>query len=353
MWALDNRTPFAAERTWVRDRQGAEVWLVVVKGTFLINPAGTTEVADEQVEVCRLPTYRGEPAKSSLLYDMDLVHTKPTTDILLHGHAYAPQGKPTTQVDVAMVVGNVEKTLRVFGDRRWNVGSLSIGLSNPEPFLKMPITYERAFGGTDQKSDNPKKHSWDRRNPVGTGFAVESSHLAGQCAQTWSTPSRCLLGNNRGLLASDRLREWSPRAELAGTYDEKWEKERSPLLPDDFKEQFYLCAPEDQQARAYLQGGESVELRNLTPGGSLRFDLPQEVLGFRTYFLDGELVHHRAKLHTVILEPDVPRVLMVWHTMLPCHPKVLKLRSTTIVRKTRLKSVGQSRFPRPRRIAVP
>jgi hypothetical protein len=70
------------------------------------------------------------------------------------------------------------------------------------------------------------------------------------------------------------------------------------------------------------------------------------VLGFQTHFLDGQVVHHRACLHTVTLEPDVPRLLMVWHTMLPCHPRVLKLRKTTIIRKRRLSSVGAGRLRR-------
>ena len=36
MWALDNRTPYAAERTWVLDKNAAKSWVVVVKGTFNI-----------------------------------------------------------------------------------------------------------------------------------------------------------------------------------------------------------------------------------------------------------------------------------------------------------------------------
>ena len=62
-----------------------------------------------------------------------------------------------------------------------------------------------------------------------------------------------------------------------------------------------------------------------------------------TRFTSGEVLRHRAKLHTVILEPDVPRVLMVWHTHLPCHPKVLKLRRTTITQKQVLGPGGGAR----------
>lgn len=49
--------------------------------------------------------------------------------------------------------------------------------------------------------------------------------------------------------------------------------------------------------------------------------------------MTGERIRHRGRLHTVILEPDVPRVLMVWHTSLPCRGKKLKLTGTTIIEK--------------------
>jgi hypothetical protein len=346
MWILDNHTPFAAEQTWVRDKNGAEVWVVAVKGTFIINPDGSTKLAEEQMEVCRVPKYVGEPGKSSLLYESDLVHNKPMTDIILHGHAYSPKGKPTTQVDVTMKVGTIVKTLRVFGDRFWKRGLLGLKMTAPEPFTKMPIVYERAFGGIDQQSDNPKKHGWERRNLVGTGFAVESKHLVGQRAPNVEEPKALISSWKQrpqpagfGPIA----RNWSPRLELAGTYDEKWEKERLPLLPDDFDEHFYLCAPMDQQAPKYFRGEEPVELRNLTPDGELRFNLPRVALGFETRFFTGETIPHRAALHTVILEPNVPRVIMVWHTFLPCHSKALKLQKSTIRQKRLLQAIqGES-----------
>jgi hypothetical protein len=61
--------------------------------------------------------------------------------------------------------------------------------------------------------------------------------------------------------------------------------------------------------------------------------LPKLVVGLRTRFTDGGVVHHRAGLHTVIVEPDVPRLMVVWHAALPCHHKVLKLRCTTVYLK--------------------
>jgi hypothetical protein len=252
-------------------------------------------------------------------------------------------------VDVTLRAAGLTKTIRVVGDRVWKPGVLGLAMTEPEPFVQMPITYERAFGGADRMSDNPRKHDWDRRNPVGTGFAVDLEHLIGQKLPNIEDPSN-LIGSWRSRPRPPGFgpiaRYWLPRAELAGTYDDKWEKTRFPLLPDDFDERFYLSAPADQQSPNYLKGGETVELLNLTPAGLLRFELPREVFGFRTYFLDGEPVHHRAKLHAVILEPDLARVLMVWQTALACHPKVLKLQKTTIVRKKRLSPVSK-RFSTP------
>jgi hypothetical protein len=334
MWALDNRTPFAADRFWVRDRDGGEIWLVAVKGTYNISPNGATTLADKQVKVFLTPQYSGESGKSSLLYDSDLPRTKVTTDIIVNGSAYAPRGRPTMAVNVSLRVGETVKSLRVIGDRVWKSGLLGPWLSWPAvPFVKMPISYERAFGGEDLSS---KKPAWDRRNPVGTGFVAKRSHLAGKRAPNiyvtrkgapkWFRKPRPA---GFGAIAS----HWSPRVELAGTCDEKWEAERAPLLPEDFDDRFYQCAPPDQQTTRFLKGGERVELRNLTRDGYLAFHLPRVVLGFQTDF-GQEPVNHRSSLHTIILEPDVPRVLMVWHSALPCHSKGTKLKRTRIIQKT-------------------
>lgn len=337
MWSVSNLTPFADEHTWVRDRDGAEVWLIAVRGTFLINPDGSTSVATKQDAACLTPRYRAQPGESSLLYDTDLPHLKPTTDVILHGHAYSPEGRAATRLSVSMKVADLEKTLCVFGDRVWEKRILGLGLSSPQPFEKMPLTYERAYGGGDRKAGDPRMRIWDERNPVGTGFALEPEGLKGVQAPN--------IEDVRALISSWDQRprpsgfgpiapHWLPRRKWGGTYDERWQKERLPLLPDDFDDRFYQCAPEDQQIS--LIGGEPVELRNLTPGGLLRFTLPRVVLGFETYFSTGERIVHHANLHTVILEPDVPRVLLVWHTHLPCHPKVLKLERTLIWQKRSL-----------------
>ncbi len=329
MWQLDNRTPFAAERGWVRDRNGAEVWLVAVKCTFDISADGLTRVSKEQPPVLRLPAYNAEEGKSSIRFENDLVLTKNTTDAIVAGHAYAPGGRPVTELDAGFRVGPVQKLLKVFGDRHWG----ATGPSSPAAFVKMPLVYERGFGGVDPQSKQPDRDFyWP--NPVGVGFAVSPEHMSGRPLPNIEYPDQLIAG------WKDRPRpagfgpiagHWQPRVGFAGTYDDAWMQQRHPLPPADFDDRFFQCAPPDQQAPRPLRGGEPVVLHRLTSSGELRCLLPTVILDFVTQFADGTVERHpEPRLHTVILEPDYPRLSLVWHSALPCHFKVQKLERTLV-----------------------
>jgi hypothetical protein len=335
MWQIDNRTPFAAEHGWTRDRDGAEIWLVAVKCTFDIYPDGTLQPSSQQPPVLRGPEYNGKPGRSSLKLESDLVMTKTTTDIIVSGQAHAPNGLPVRQLDVGFQVGPVRKMLRVFGDRIWD-GS---GMTPPQPFLTMPLVYERAFGGIDQHSSSPER-DWEWRNPVGTGFATSLENAQGASIANIEHPNELIGSWNDhpqpagfGPIAS----HWRPRADYAGTYDDRWVAQRQPLLPEDFNDLFFQCAPADQQAPAFLQGGEQVTLYRLSSFEVLNFSLPRVAIGFETHFYDGTRQKHATvRLHTIILEADFPRVSLVWHTALPCHFKVQKLDRTVVTLKAGL-----------------
>jgi len=330
MWAIANDTPLSADRTWVRDRDGAEVWLVAAKATFLVREDGSLKLAPEQEPVRLVPAYLGAPGASGLRYDIDLVHRKVATDILVHGHAYAPPGARVAATKVGFRVGEIAKELGVFGDRFWRSTRAGLAMSEAEPFERLPVTWERAFGGYG----DPERKTWDVRNPVGTGFAGSVEHAAD--AKLPNVEDLAALIRNwddrpppAGFGPVDR--HWSARSVHAGTYDEAWAETRKPLLPDDFDDRYHQCAPADQQANGFLRGGEPVRLWNMTPSGKLSFRLPRVSVAFRTRFSDRTVADHRAELHSVILEPYVPRVILTWHSHLRCHAKVLKLLESRVV----------------------
>lgn len=319
MWIADNSTPFAIERGFLRDVAGREVLIVVARGTFSPRPDGTLRRADEQRPVRKIPAYAGDPLATDLLEESDLVLSKGGTDVIVHGHAYAPHGRATV-ADVALRVGERSKHLRVFGPRVWT-RALASSAVVPGPALafdRMPVTWGRAWGGVDPTG----APEWCAANPLGSGFALQPQALLDQAAPNVEWPNQPLSAGRStaspagfGAIAP----HWEPRIGFAGTYDAAWTATRAPLLPKNFDQRFYRCVPVDQQF-PFLAPGARVELVNMTSDGVMRAIVPNIRIRFRAMFRDGEAACDGA-LHTVILDADDRRVQLVWHGAIPCHQR--------------------------------
>jgi hypothetical protein len=333
MWVVHNNTPLAVDRGFVRDRQGGEVWIAIIRGTFDVRQDGELHVAADQVPPIRAAEWSGEPGLSSLLYDTDFVLASRGTDVLVHGHACAPGGRPVPSVEVGLRVGPLSKRLRVNGVRAWMTSYVSSAVvpGPPRPFTKLPITYENAFGGTD--TSGPKNApQCCAHNPVGTGFTHQPKRLIGLAAPHVERLDAAIKAGpheqpSAGL--GPVAPAWLPRASWAGTYDAAWAAERAPLLPVDFDERFYRSAPPDQQLPSHLPAKQLIELYNLTPEGYWRVRIPTLAFHMRTIFTDGE-ARTDAVLHTVLLEPERRRAQVVWHLSLPCQGREHKLTSAII-----------------------
>jgi len=335
MWAIRNRTPYKVGKTWQRNKDGVHEWIVAVKATYNIRPDGSTVLAEEQFDPLLLPQYNGEDGRSSLRYDADLVAPKSTTDVIVNGSAYAPMGRASTEFFVGLRIGPIQKALRVRGDRQWVNGMLGPKPSAPQPVVRVPITYERAYGGYDHADPDYRNHCIDARNPVGCGVYARPERRIGQPLPNLEYPQGNLEKDGpAGFGAIDSF--WSPRREYGGTYDHAWQANRFPLLPEDWDARSLLCSPVDQRPQNPFMGREPVELVNLTPDGRLRFLLPRVQLTFRTE-IAGRFEDHRGSLATVIIEPDHPRVTMVWVTSLACRTAVDYLERTVVDEKRMLR----------------
>ncbi|HYO51811.1 DUF2169 domain-containing protein [Archangium sp.] len=330
MLELRNQTPYPAERTILLDGKGEEHWVVIVKGTFTLE-SGRLERAASQEPIALADVHHGEPGGSSQKYESDILLRKPSTDILLNGHAHAPEGRPVRQLEVFLQVGSLSKRIRVHGDRVWERGLLGLQASRPQPFERMPLVYERAIGHEEQ-------------NPVGVGPYSGANEAAGKPLPNMEFPDHPISSwkdksppAGLGVVSKN----WEPRRTWAGTYDQRWQEERLPLWPLDLDARFFQAAPPDQVTSDPLRGGDPVLLENLSPRGRLAFKLPRVTFGFTTLLGNG-LTHHKANLDTVILEPDVPRVLLVWRTAIPCHRKKFSLKWTEIREKVLISKAKES-----------
>lgn len=312
MWTLFNGTPYTADRNWTRDKDGVHRWIVAVKATFDLAADGRLTLADEQRPPVLAPEYFGNPGKSSLRYDSDLLAPKPATDLLLVASAHAPGGRATQTVPVSLRVGSLQKQLLVHGDRVYRSG---LKTSSPKPFITRPIRYELAFGGSDLSDPDPRNQRMDERNPIGRGVVMRSGQLADQPAHaveyTGGDPAS---SGPAGFGPIDPA--WLPRRALAGTYDERWARTKKPLLPDDYDPAYALSSPVDQRVSQSLVGGERVELINMTPEGRLLFELPRMTFEFTSVFGRRREPHGPPRLATVLVEPDERRLSLVWQSTL-------------------------------------
>ncbi len=333
---LRNTTPFAAETSWTRDERGAEFWLVAIRACFEIDLEGRQSPAAKQTDVQRAPVFVGDPSTSGLLSDSDFVLYKDGTDVLVEGSAYAPERRATTNCSVHLKVQTVDKKLNVLGERRLVKGLAGLSITRPEPFLEMPLTWERTYGGWDRRG---KQEEWEPSNPVGKGFATDPSNLDETIAPNFEYPGAPYRGPKSGRAAAfgPVAHHWQPRVRYAGTYDKQWQETRDPLLPVDFDRRYFRCAPEDQQTQRPLVGYEEVTLFGLTADGALSFILPRISFSIITTFRRYGDILQRPSIHTLLLMPDRRRFEIVYLSALEVPPgREEKLVMTTVLIRRRV-----------------
>lgn len=296
-----------AARSW--RTQGRHLLTVIVKGTFtLVHDAAMTVAPPAPIGV-EERHFRNSPV-ASLVRGSDLALHLPKAEVVVVGSAFAPRGQTTKATSVRLVVQSeratlVDKRIEVIGDRRALAGAPP---PEPTPFDRMPLHYERAFGGMAS-----------RENPVGRGsapdddgrisypnlFVAEGKGVTpagfGPIPSVW--PARSMLRGSLGLHA----------ANVASDVD----------LPADFNEHYFQTAPVDQRM-AELTGTELVTLVHMHPDfATLRTYLPRARGVAMVQTARGERLPVGLRIDTVHLEPDAMRAEIVYRGVLTLKPDQL------------------------------
>ena len=334
MLQLHDTTPFHTALAVFPNEKGIDTVYVILKATFDIGCR--PKIAPQQRPVTFTDTYWDEPGRSSLKYASEAHPAKPATDLILVGEACAPDRQPVPRIDVTMRVADRSKTLRVFGDRTWERGLAGLRMTSPLPFEKIPLTYERAFGGIHE-SHQRQRVFFEPRNPIGRGFVgkrktgeirglplpnIEDPHHLIQQPDDQPPPA------GYGFIAP----AWEPRVSFAGTYDESWRKTRAPFLPVDFDPRFFSMAHPDPICKGHLRGGEPVEIVNASGTGPLRFELPVCEVAVCAQILQ-DLEEPPLHLETVVFEPGEGLFTMTWRAALVCGKQATKVRQVLLTLK--------------------
>lgn len=329
---LVNDIGWPAQMALLPDRDGRETLLVVVKGTFTLERGGCRP-ADEPVPLTLADEHSGEPGLSTVRCESDFALEKPATDVLLLGHAWAPRGR-AKESRVKLQAGPAGCEARVHGDRHWSVVLGLPKVSSPEPFERIPLCWERAFGGTQIQKGGDEVEGAEERNPIGTGFVKGrgASAIDGVALPNIEDPSELLKRPGQrcapagfGVVG----RHWLPRRPLFGTYDEAWKRDRMPLPPVDLDPRAFCAAPQPLQARPHLRGGETVVAEGVSPDGPLRFELPRVAHRWEVRIAN-DWTGLTPLLDTLILEPDEGRVALVWRARLDVHNRLRQVRGVRL-----------------------
>ncbi|WP_437905459.1 DUF2169 domain-containing protein [Sorangium sp. So ce327] len=223
--------------------RGRVMLAVVVKATFQLehkramSPLPPAPIVAADVRAARAAA---DP-RAAISAAAEMAPFLPRADILLGGHAWARGRSPAPLVPVRLRVGLeaavlLDKALHVYGDRGGN------GRGAPQPFLAMPLGYERALGGAA-----------DPDNPAGV------DPRAGR-APNIIDPRQPTRAAGLGPIAA----HWPARQRRLGNADPRGVQAPWPVIPDGFDWAYFQAAPADQQT-PYLRGKEWILIEGMHP----------------------------------------------------------------------------------------
>ncbi len=338
---LINRTPLAA-RIDVAYLEGFEyrVGMIVAKATFSFDGHGNVSMetgdpypiflADKKTELGLLPRD-------------DFPRTDNAFEVILLGAAYSPRGNPVESMRVSLQVGREKRELMVFGNREWVSAGENKVISAPQPFERLPLTYENAFGGTCEiliDRDSPVEVS-NPFNKLGKGMDPES--LAKELAEMLSVPEGYPVYDTRRQLPNiedpnNLITGWTdnpePKCWATVPLDSALQATRSVVTPEEGAGiEFSMEVREGVFHRAHPDwvieippAGTEVRLKGLSPEGDILFKLP-EVRVYADYILGERTGKRELAPQMLVLLPDEKRFYMVFRHVFPFVPEPEKERS--------------------------
>jgi len=330
---LVNQTPVPA-RVSVSSVENVphRLGMLVAKATFRIAEGGRAELDTQEP----IPLYDGDEATEVGVRPRDdLPRHDPAFEVLLLGAAYGPEGRAVAERRVSLSVGAHRRELLVVGDRSWTSRT---SISAPVPFARMPMTFDRTFGGScDVLVDDgavatvvhpPNRHGrgfdpepaaralgdllkspngypqWNRERPL-PNLEDPAGRIAryedAPDAVCWSAlPMDTLLHLQRGVvLPVGNASTPADEAQFASMLGTTWMK-------DGF---FHRAHPD--WVLDVPPAGVAIEMDGVSPGGPIRFGLP--ALSVIADFTFGDVVGKRVLApQMLVLLPEEKRFYLVY-----------------------------------------
>lgn len=303
---IANTSRRALQELYLEDEQARPVLVVVLRETWHSEGLAVVPLEPEPPIVVagelHAPLVDGVTPSARL--EPEVAFVKPSTDVLLLGTA-RPASRGARQGLVRLRAGKLDKSVVVFGERRWLRGAGEPKLSAPEPFEAVSLRWEHAYGGP-----------LERRNPVGRGaFGPGQPYVDGTRAPGLERPDQLLRAwrdqpepAGFGVVSGG----WLPRAQYAGSYDEAWSTSRMPSLPADFQRRYFQAAPADQVSRTPWRGDERLRVEGAGRAALWDVALPGRSRPTLLVRLRDRQEAPTPMLDTVVVDADAQTVALTW-----------------------------------------
>jgi hypothetical protein len=271
---FSNATDFPAKLTAGSTGDREMVYIIACKVTYLLDRGRLVPApAAENWPVFDLPF-----AFDGVVLGPELDCRKRDIDVLIFGPAMALGGEPTRQMNVELECGQFRHRAAVFGDRVWTKSPGGLGPSEPEPFLEMAMTNDRAYGGRPKINGLEMGHPV---NPEGRGFYFSEGEAEGNPLPNLERPDAL-------------IRTWEDRPHPAcffkpgGSMLVKLDEEPDPdALASSMLETGFNQTVPDLIVRA-ADLGPVLRLQGFSPAGEQRFPTPR-LTGPTAYVSAGSL----------------------------------------------------------------
>ncbi len=324
LWDIEKHPDLSIKGRFQRDQNGDEVWVVVGKRSWRF--VGSIWDEQQASEIYDDPIYIGKAGLSAMKADHEFSVVKTNTDVLIFGKARSYAKKAVTYHECRLLIdGHIDKTIAVLGDRQWIEHGGSVTLSKPRPFIEKEIDYSCAIGG-------------DLRNRLGGGIADTKGELLQQKVpsvfyptEDWSATPK----NTRVAGFGPLPPFFGARQQYAGTFDDDWLENRKPLYPVDFDRRFYQSAPQDQQCKGFLSGGERLLISGFCHNDALTFRFPKEMYIAEAQFKNS---NYRVdmQISTVFIDTESRTLSISYSATFPCQGEEHLLVSTKVYNKQEL-----------------
>jgi hypothetical protein len=304
------------------------------------------------------------PLASPPRCDSDLFAFKPATDVVVQGHAYTYSR--LTSVETELRVGPLSRTVRVHGDRRAEWSGNRAAFTAAQPFEKMPLRYDRAYGGVDTvalaRQGDPLGKAFQSsqpayaddlarstpfhypRNPAGCGYLITADRESLEAARIPNlefpfdpiTPERLAVGDSKMWLRAPLPAAfdwshiaWFPRLAYLGQIPEhtaahgEVPEASKGWVPREIlnlsKGRMLFFDPRFQQGASpglaipNLPPDAEFVLKNLFPAQpERRVRLPGVLPKVLISLKPSDQRAARTQLNAVIIQPDLERVILVF-----------------------------------------